>query len=167
GGLIILLGYVNQFTSVFNDIASQYTQIVKFHTDVQNGVEVEREFDKTGGRTEVIPFPAYWDNIEIENLNFSRVSGGKTNGVKDLSLHITRGKRIALIGESGSGKSTLLSLLRGLHDAQSGAIVKADERSVDFASIGSTVTLFPQEPEIFESTIMYNITLGLPFSEEE
>lgn len=35
-GLIILIGYVAQFTSVFNDIASQYTQILKFETDVRN-----------------------------------------------------------------------------------------------------------------------------------
>jgi ABC-type multidrug transport system fused ATPase/permease subunit len=45
--------------------------------------------------------------------------------------------------------------------------LKVDGKPFGFESIGETVTLLPQEPEIFENTIAYNITLGLPFSEEE
>ena len=37
----------------------------------------------------------------------------------------------------------------------------------DFAALNGNTTLFPQEPEIFENTIRYNITLGLPLPEEE
>src|SRR5690606_28021012 len=89
-------------------------------------------------------------------------------GLFDLSMRIKRGQRIALIGESGSGKSTLLSLLRGLHDPLPGAAVSVDGTTpIAFEDISSTVTLFPQEPEIFENTILYNITLGLPFSTGE
>jgi ABC-type multidrug transport system fused ATPase/permease subunit len=40
-------------------------------------------------------------------------------------------------------------------------------RPVAFESIAHNVTLIPQEPEIFENTIRYNITLGLPFTDEE
>jgi ATP-binding cassette, subfamily B, bacterial len=72
-----------------------------------------------------------------------------------------------LIGESGSGKSTVLTLLRGLHDVSHGSKTMLDGKEIAFGSIGNTVTLFPQEPEIFENTILYNITLGLSFSEEE
>ncbi|HMI64335.1 MAG TPA: ABC transporter ATP-binding protein, partial [Puia sp.] len=43
--------------------------------------------------------------------------------------------------------------------------VDGDTESLD--QLNETVTLFPQEPEIFENTLAYNITLGLPFSEEE
>jgi ATP-binding cassette, subfamily B, bacterial len=170
GGLIILLGYVNQFTSVFNDIASQYTQIMKYHTDLQNikGIEKAHQVHRT--RKKQKPFPAQWNDIEISDLNFSRGDvgkNGKPTGIHNLNMRIAKGQRIALIGESGSGKSTLLSLLRGLHDPIPGTLVKADKMRVDFESIGSTVTLFPQEPEIFENTVRYNITMGLPFTEPE
>jgi ABC-type multidrug transport system fused ATPase/permease subunit len=42
-----------------------------------------------------------------------------------------------------------------------------DGKQYGLDTINETVTLFPQEPEIFENTIAYNITLGLPFTEDE
>jgi ATP-binding cassette subfamily B protein len=169
GGLIILLGYVNQFTSVFNDIASHYTQITKYDTEIQNAAFIEKA-DKEKPARYAVAFPTQWQSLDITNLNFvrrSELESAKTSGIFNLDLRIQKGNRIALIGESGSGKSTVLSLLRGLHDPTPGCFVKANSKKIDFESIASTVTLFPQEPEIFENTIMYNITLGLPFSEEE
>jgi ATP-binding cassette subfamily B protein len=169
GGLIILLGYVNQFTSVFNDVASHYTQITKYDTEIQNAAFIEKA-DKEKPVRHAVAFPTQWRSLDIANLNFVRSSGlesAKKTGIFNLDLRIQKGNRIALIGESGSGKSTVLSLLRGLHDPTPGCIVKANNKTIDFESIASTVTLFPQEPEIFENTIMYNITLGLPFNEDE
>jgi ABC-type multidrug transport system fused ATPase/permease subunit len=170
GGLIILLGYVNQFTSVFNDIASHYTQIVKYDTDVQNACVLEKAYETSQPEKRSVLFVQHWSKVEIEALNYRRsnaIDAGKESGLFDLSFQIVKGKRIALIGESGSGKSTLLSLLRGLHEPVASQVVKVDGINLPFESIGSTITLFPQEPEIFENTILYNITLGLPFTEGE
>jgi len=80
---------------------------------------------------------------------------------------LTRGRRLALVGESGSGKSTLLALLRGLYEPKPGYSVTVDGRSCGLGSLNETTTLFPQEPEIFENTIEYNVTLGLPVGEAE
>lgn len=171
GGLIILIGYVTQFTSVFNDIASQYSQIVKFHTDVQNVREIEKAFSGMPERREEQSLPSDWKSIDIKGLNFLReeqIPGERRTGLFDLSMRVSRGEKVALIGESGSGKSTLLALLRGLHDPLPGTSVTVDDKwPASLGHISSTVTLFPQEPEIFENTILYNLTLGLSFSREE
>lgn len=170
GGLIVLIGYVNQFTSVFNDIASQYTQIIKYDTEVQNIQEIQLAYEDTLKKEGVTPLPKDWKTIEVSKLNFVRKEKdpNKTpTGLIDFSMRIKKGQRIALIGESGSGKSTLLSLMRGLHTPIPGSIVNVDGQTEKFESIATDVTLFPQEPEIFENTILYNITLGLPFTEEE
>jgi len=169
GGLIILLGYVNQFTSVFNDIASHYSQIVKFDTDVQNIQDIETAVEQEQHTIVAQPLPPQWKTLDIEHLTFHR---GKSllrpTGVDDLSIRIERGQRIALIGESGSGKSTLLTLLRGLHTpTEKPSVFVNDQTRCDFENISTTVTLLPQEPEIFENTVLYNITLGLPFSDTE
>ena len=171
GNLVALLGFVTQFTSVFHDIAWQYTQIVQYDTNVQTARFISKDFKKQHLRDDAQELPDKWRSISINGLNFSHKETfstvEKAQSLHDIHLQINRGKRIALIGESGSGKSTLMALLRGLYDAQPGAEIKVDGINSEFASIAETITLFPQEPEIFENTIEHNITLGLPFEEKE
>jgi ABC-type bacteriocin/lantibiotic exporter with double-glycine peptidase domain len=171
GNLVALLGFVTQFTSVFHDIAWQYTQIVQYDTNVQTARIISKDFKKQHLRDDAQELPEKWRSISINGLNFSHKETfstvEKAQSLHDIHLQINRGKRIALIGESGSGKSTLMALLRGLYDAQPGAEIKVDGVNSEVASIAETITLFPQEPEIFENTIEHNITLGLPFEEKE
>lgn len=170
-GLIVLVGYVTQFTSVFNDIASQYTQIVRFHTDIQNVSEIEDAIARTPKFKQDGALPEGWNELEIRNINFIRpdkFASNKSTGLFDVAIRIRKGERIALIGESGSGKSTLLSLLRGLYNPLPGSrTIVNGSIPAQMEDLRSTVTLLPQEPEIFENTVLYNITLGLPFTREE
>jgi ATP-binding cassette subfamily B protein len=172
GGLVTLLGYVNQFTSVFQDVAWQYTEITRYNTDVQTARAIGESYSQQHRADSDEILPAAWQTIQIQHLNFSHQelydAEHKAHSLHNLSLNIKRGQRVAFIGESGSGKSTLLALLRGLYQAENGLKVSIDGK--EFAGLGiinDTVTLFPQEPEIFENTIEYNITLGLPFEETD
>jgi len=170
GGLAMLLLYVNQFTSVFNDIALQYTRIVQYNADVETATVLSDAYRKEHRPETTGSLPENWKVVDIHHLNFARSNSTPQNnfgGLNDINLHLERGKKIALIGESGSGKSTLLAILRGLYNTEPGTLVSVDTKEEDFANIPETVTLFPQDPEIFENTILYNITLGLPFEEEE
>lgn len=172
GGLVTLLGYINLFTSSFFDMAWQYTDIVRQNTDLQTARLITESYQQQHRLEAVEELPENWQTIEIQNLNFSynelSLEEKLGQGLKDISLKIKRGERIAFIGESGSGKSTLLALLRGLYLPENDTIeIRIDEKRKDFGSLADNVTLFPQEPEIFENTIAYNITLGLPFSDEE
>jgi ATP-binding cassette subfamily B protein len=169
GGLVTLLAYVTQFTSVFYDIAFQYTRVVQHNTNVEAAKDINTAYQEMHRPEIAGTLPAYWKSLQIKGLNFAHGSTPlQRAGLHDLQMRITRGERIALIGESGSGKSTLLALLRGLYAPKPGVEVKADEtHPFAFSDIAGTVTLFPQEPEIFENSLRYNITLGLPFSEEE
>jgi ATP-binding cassette, subfamily B, bacterial len=172
GNLVALLGFVSQFTSVFHDIAYQYTQIVQFDTNVKTARFIREAFNEKHLPDKPSGFPENWHSIFIKDLNFSYKetfsSKEKAHSLHDIDLVLQKGKRVAFVGESGSGKSTLLALLRGLFDAQPGAIITLDgNMTVDAAGMADLVTLIPQEPEIFENTIEHNITLGLPFENEE
>jgi ATP-binding cassette subfamily B protein len=171
GNLVALLGFVTQFTSVFHDIAWQYTQIVQYNTTVQTARFISESYNKQHLPDMALDLPQQWETITINKLNFSHGEAfspnEKAQSLHDIHIAIERGKRIAMIGESGSGKSTLMALLRGLYDAEPGVEIKVDNVDYDAAAIADSVTLFPQEPEIFENTIEHNITLGLPFDQTE
>lgn len=173
GGLVTLLGYVNQFTSVFHDVAWQYTQIVQYNTDVMAVDHINQSFQQQHRPEITNTLPVNWQSIQINHLNYSHseltIEADKVHDLKNINLQIHKGKRIAIIGESGSGKSTLLALLRGLFQPRVGLTIAVDGKphAAGLGLIAETVTLFPQEPEIFENTIHYNITLGLGFTNEE
>jgi ATP-binding cassette subfamily B protein len=183
GGLVTLLGYVNQFTSVFQDIAWQYTDIVQYNTNVQTANLISEDYARQHRADRPDGLPENWRSIDIRQLTFSHRPtydvGQHAQSLHDLNFTIRRGRRIALIGASGSGKSTLLALLRGLYLPEPGMEINIQtsgpKTSAPLATsaaswlerLNEDVTLFPQEPEIFENTLAYNITLGLPFSDEE
>ena len=171
GGLVALMTYVERFTGVFHDIAWQYTQIVQYHTDVTTASNITEAYQKHH-LPESTPLPAdQWQSIKLKNVSYEhQLSANKQRiqGLKNVSLSLQRGKKVAIIGESGSGKSTLLALIRGLYEPLEGGHLVVDaEKEFPLQAITNLVTLFPQEPEIFENTIEYNITLGLPFDQHE
>ena len=170
-GLVTLLGFVSQFTSVFHDVAWQYTEIIRYNTHLETARNIEKAYEEQHRPDQPTDLPGDWQTIEINNLSYSHRnqydSDHAPQSLHNLQLTIGRGKKIALIGESGSGKSTLLALLRGLYNPEAGMQLLVDGKPFALATINETVTLFPQEPEIFENTIAYNITLGLPFTDSE
>ncbi|MET3879485.1 ABC transporter ATP-binding protein [Chitinophaga sp. OAE865] len=170
-GLVTLLGYVNQFTSVFQDVAWQYTDVVQYNTAVDTAGNISEAYTQHHRPDAAPELPANWNRISISALSFSHTATYEDNAgpqrLHDLHLLIEKGKKIALIGESGSGKSTLLAILRGLYEPEPGVTIQVNGEALPLATVNESVTLFPQEPEIFENTIAYNITLGLPFQPEE
>ena len=171
GGLVTMLAYINQFTSVFQDIAWQYTDIVQYGTYVQTASIISDAYLENHRPDDLGELPTSWKRIKIKNLNFSYIKRGSPDklipDLHKLDLVLERGKKIAIIGESGSGKSTLLSVLRGLYKPDFGLEIDLDGNSIEANLLNQCITLFPQEPEIFENTLSYNITMGIPFSKEE
>ncbi|MBO3746199.1 peptidase domain-containing ABC transporter [Streptosporangiaceae bacterium NEAU-GS5] len=84
--------------------------------------------------------------------------------VKDLSLHIPTGTKIAIVGPSGSGKSTLAKLLVGLYPPTSGSVTVdgIDISTLDLPSMRRLMGVVWQDPLLFSGTIRENITLRVP-----
>jgi ATP-binding cassette, subfamily B, bacterial len=172
GTLFVLYQYLQNVGGTFYNFAWQYGEMVRLNTameaaeiinDAFGAVEKKKKFD----------LPKKWKTLLIKNLSFvyedaESEQKKRESHIENISLKIEQGSRIALIGESGSGKSTILSLLRGLYAPQK-ATLYCEGAKLDggLNHIYDHVTLAPQEPEIFNSTIEDNITMGLFATKKE
>lgn len=99
-------------------------------------------------------------DISLKNLNFSYAQGKDI--LKDITLDIKAGSKIALIGASGSGKTTLAQIISGFYEKQSGSLKynDTDIETLDKKSLREKIFLVLQMPILFNSTLRFNITMG-------
>ncbi|WP_023603229.1 ATP-binding cassette domain-containing protein [Aliivibrio logei] len=105
-------------------------------------------------------------SISISDLNFSY--NEEVHVLKDLSLAIHPGEKVALVGASGGGKSTLIQLLLGLYQPNSGQILfnGHDTRDVGFEKIRNQISVVLQQPILFNDTLRHNLTLASEYSDD-
>jgi len=84
--------------------------------------------------------------------------------LRDVSLEIRRGERVALVGPTGSGKSTLADILMGLLPPTSGRLL-IDGREVDSEAWQANIAHVPQSIFLADTSIAENIALGIPAAE--
>ena len=168
GTLVMLYEYVTRFIEVFYGLAWKYEKLVMTSTDLTAVSGILEDYDKLYSGKRVRPVSKDWRKIEIERLDFKyEDEKHRVHALKRIEIMLKRGQKIALVGESGGGKSTLMAVLRGLSVADQ-IEMKVDERAVgDLRALAEVTTLIPQDPEIFENTIEYNITMGIAHEQRE
>jgi len=83
--------------------------------------------------------------------------------IKDFTLKIPRGQRIAIVGRSGSGKTSISRLLMRFYDVDRGAISldKIDIRDIDLDYLRSKIAYVLQDVVLFDNTVTYNVVYGV------
>lgn len=99
-------------------------------------------------------------SIHIDRASFAYIPGQPT--LDGVTLEVGAGHTIAVVGPTGSGKSTLARLLGRLWDPDLGRVLLdgIDVRDLAPGVVAAAVTYVPQEPFIFDDTLLGNITLG-------
>lgn len=100
--------------------------------------------------------------IQFKNVHF--IYPGRESGLHGLNFDIEAGRTIALVGPSGSGKSTALTLIPRLQDVQKGKIIfdGLDLRDLKIKELRSAIAYVPQDPLLFDMSILDNIRIGNP-----
>ena len=82
--------------------------------------------------------------------------------LSDINLTIKQGSKIALVGVSGSGKSTLAKMMVNFYDPSQGEIRLGDMNlnQIDKKSLRQHINYLPQQPYVFNGTILENLLLG-------
>ncbi len=114
-------------------------------------------------RADPAPWPAVRDAIRFENVWFSYRNDG-TWALRDVTLEIPAGSRVALAGVTGGGKTTILSLLLRMYDPQRGRITVdgVDIRDLSVADLRRRFALVLQDIILFPGSVRSNITLDAP-----
>ena len=127
-------------------------------------LEVENPIVDKKGASEIQKFES---GISIQNVTFAY---NDEPVLKDFSLHVPKGKTVALVGQSGSGKSTIANLLMRFYDVEKGEI-KIDNsniKDVTMQSLRNQMGLVTQDSIMFNGTVAENIKIGkLDATDEE
>ena len=98
--------------------------------------------------------------VKLSNLKFT-YSGATDDTIQDISLDISEGKFISLVGPSGGGKSTLIDLILGLLAPSSGSVIISGLTPIDaIKKWPGSIGYVPQDVFIENSTVKENICLG-------
>ena len=105
--------------------------------------------------------PDLQGTIELKNVSYS-FPGSKIPIIKDLSLKIPAGQKVAILGKMGSGKTTFARLLSGLIEPTEGAIMidGVDIRQIDSSDMRRNVGVMLQKTWLFSGTVKENLQIG-------
>ena len=160
GSAVMVHQYAQQIGSVVGSMAQHWGDLVRRQTDITCADPI---LDATP-RASTQVSDAGWQTVRVEGASLCHPNGAR--GLDGVDLELRRGARIALVGSSGAGKSTLLRVLAGVYPADHLRIA-IDGRATDLPDLASLAVLVPQEPEIFDTDVRSNLTLGVPRSDED
>lgn len=110
-----------------------------------------------------LPAPRLRGGIELQQVSF-RYRARDPWAVREVSVTVRPGEKVAIVGPSGAGKSTLARLLVGLYRPQSGRILYdgVDLGALDLRAVRSQIGVVSQDSRIFGVSVRANIALGDP-----
>lgn len=160
GQLSCFLTYANQYTKPFNEVTGVLTQL-------QTGIAAAgRVFEVLEAENEVPDSPKSpkisecKGNVKIENVSFSYIKEKPL--IRNFSLDVKSGSKVAIVGPTGCGKTTFINLLMRFYETDSGKICidGIDIKSLSRDNLRRQFGMVLQDSWLFCGTIMENLRYG-------
>ncbi len=150
-----LLPSINRILDSYNKIIFNFRSLEIIYTDLT--MQTRELGDESIG---------FNHQITLQNLNFSYQ---EKPVLEDINLTITKGQKVAFIGESGSGKSTLVDIIIGLLAPKNGQIFIDTELLSDknLKSWRAKIGYIPQNVYLFAGSVAQNVVFGRTYDEEK
>lgn len=184
-GTVVILwigfGMVKNGTVTLGSLLTFYALMAYFTTPIKNLIELQPtiqgaiiaadrlndvldlspETDESG---DVIENPGRW---ELKNVDFRY--GNRELLLKNVSMHIERGEKIAIVGESGSGKTTLVKMLMRFYTPEAGEVLidGKNVNTLELTGLRGSIAYVNQNTFLFSDTIINNLRLGCPEATDE
>ena len=160
GDFVILLTYWGQLSTPLYYLSSGFSRIAESLIDSEQLLQLLQRKPTIFNRDDAVDFVLKEGGVQFRAVRFSY--DGSREILKDVSFLATAGQTVALVGESGGGKSTILKLLFRFYDVTGGAVTidNQDIRDVTLETLRANIGVVPQDPALFNTSIMQNIKYG-------
>ena len=161
--LVTFTLYVSTFVTPIRKLANFSEVYVQGTAGFSRFLELMRTEPDIRDAPDARELGAVRGDIEYRNVSFS-YAGTAQPVLRNVSLHISPGECLAVVGPSGGGKTTLCQLLPRFYDVTEGAVLLdgADVRSVTQESLRRSIGIIQQDVFLFAGTIRENIRYGRP-----
>lgn len=163
GTLVMIVQLSNNFINPIVNIFVQLNQI-KSTKPILEKLEPGLQYVGLEGKNKTKQ-PLHFNNLCVKNLSFSIKNRKIFN---DFNIQVKSSEKVLLTAPSGWGKSTLLKILLGKLSPDKGEVlIDNHDITSDWEIAHNYFSYIAQSPFIFDDTLEFNITLGLPYSQKE
>ena len=164
GKLSSFLSYTTKYSKPFNEISSVITEFetAKFSFNrINEFLNLDNAIDE--GKEDIEDIKS----IKFDNMSFSY--DPERELIKDFSLEITKGSKVAIVGPTGAGKTTLINLIMRFYEPVDGKILFNDisSKDISLSNLRKHFGMVLQDTWIFSGTILDNIRYAKPDATNE
>ncbi len=166
--VVVFTQYIKQFFEPVSLLAQRYTVLQSAMSGAERIFklldETDLEADSQVDTSRAGPRPgehiAEGEVLALENVTFAYKPG--TPVLREVSFHVQKGERVALVGATGAGKSTVTSLLLRLYAFEQGEIrvLGRDVRSYARRELRDLFSVVPQDVFLFAGTVASNVAMS-------
>ncbi|EWM53755.1 ABC transporter ATP-binding protein [Ruminococcus flavefaciens] len=166
GKLSSFLAYANQYTKPFNEISGVFAELQNAVSSAERVFSILDE-EEIADDSDKEVLTSCDGTLSFSNVFFSY--DPKVKLIRNFSLDVKSGQRIAIVGPTGCGKSTIINLLLRFYDIDSGKIELSGKSISDITrdSLRSCFGMVLQETWVFTGTVAENIAYGVPDADRE
>jgi ATP-binding cassette subfamily B protein len=152
---MVMLGMIISMVSAADASAERILEVLDSTPDVK---EIDAPQEK-----------ALAGRVAFEGVNFYYNGNSDAHVLRDISLEVKPGQRIAVLGATGSGKTTLVNLIPRFYDVSEGRVLvdDTDVRELTERSLRSQIGYAMQQTLLFSGTVAENIAFGRPNATRE
>jgi len=160
GAIQAMLGYSKKFSRPISMIANQFSMILTALAGAERIFDVLDTPDEVDEGKEEFDIEEVRGDIEFEDIDFGYVKNHKV--LKQLSLLVKSGQKIAIVGSTGSGKTTIVNLLTRFYELDGGRITVdgKDITELSKRNLRKMIAIVLQDTVLFKDSIKNNIKYG-------
>jgi ATP-binding cassette, subfamily B, bacterial len=176
GALIAYLLYIDMVFSPIQQLSQVFDGYQQAAVGLQRIKDLLRLSTSTPSAASPVPVPAAGLSglIELRDVRFAYATGSELSGaeaaakggeaIAGVSLTVTPGETVALVGQTGAGKSTIVKLIARFYDVTGGAVLVdgVDVRTYDLTEYRQRLGVVPQEAYLFSGTVAEAIAYARP-----